>query len=165
MNKREYLNDLLNDFDRGQQVKINKIIGALQKTEDILMANKLYLKVLDGELDSIKDKAIDNLIEAFNGVYKNEDNNDEQFKNNFDDTKIQENLISEIESLKAKIQELTKENNVLKELTLISNSHTLIDVPEEDINELYIRYMKDGTTTFGKAFIANKVIPKSYYKL
>lgn len=42
----------------------------------------------------------------------------------------------------------------------------IIEVPDEDINALYIRYKIQGTKKFEKAFVTeDEIIPKSYYDL
>ena len=174
MNKREYLYQLIIESSETKQVKTNKIINTLQKTDDNIKAKILCELVLTGNMDTVKDVAIDNLIEAFKGDI-NVVNYDIENKETKIDNKINKedaSLLIELEELRKQIKQheltikdITKENTILKELVQLTTNYTLIEVPDEDLNELYVQYMKDGTTSYRNAIIIDRIIPKSYYKL
>jgi len=174
LNKREYLYQLIIESSETKQVKTNKIINTLQKTDDNIKAKILCELVLTGNMDTVKDVAIDNLIEAFKGDI-NVVNYDIENKETKIDNKINKedaSLLIELEELRKQIKQheltikdITKENTILKELVQLTTNYTLIEVPDEDLNELYVQYMKDGTTSYRNAIIIDRIIPKSYYKL
>jgi hypothetical protein len=144
-----------------------------------LKAKILSQKIIQCNLEGIKDAAIDNLIIAFGGQLDNLDIMEELLSNNknenLDNSNMHTNdntLNSEIELLRLelernrlKVKELIQENNTLKQLTLLTNNSNIIEVSDEDINELYVRYLVDGTTQHGTAFVVDGLIPKKYYKL
>jgi len=169
MDKREYLYSLIVESEDNQQIKINKIVNTLQRTDDVIKAKILSQKIINGELEGIREEAIDNLIAAFASELNTAKDTTTEIKNNIDNST---NLKKEIEELRKQlkqnemmINEMKKENTILKELTRVTNHFTLIESPEDDINELYIKYMKSGITTHNKAFIADKKLVKSYYQL
>lgn len=181
MSNKEYLDELIKKFDDTDQSKKNKIVNTLQKTDDILKAKMLSQKIIQGDLNDVKDAAIDNLIIAFGGDINQISDNDLDINSTTKDDVIvfvkektdveieNERLKEQMNRIKneyeAKLKQLEKENNTLKELAYLTNNAMLIEVPDEDINELYIRYMKDGTLNYKDAFIINKIVPKKYYSL
>ena len=169
MDKREHLYQLIVESEDNQQIKINKIINILQLTDDIMKAKILSQKVINGDLEDIKEETVDNLIAAFEGELKISKNSSIEIKHNINDSaklkKELEELKKQLEQNKIVINEIKKENNILKELSKVSNHFVLIESPEEDINELYIKYMKSGITTHNKAFVVDRKLVKSYYQL
>ena len=72
---------------------------------------------------------------------------------------------SQMKSLENKNKELENKNKkLISELVLTTNSK-LIEVPDKNINELYIKHLESGDTTHKDAFIVDNVIPKTYYKI
>lgn len=169
MDKREHLYQLIVESEDNQQIKINKIVNTLQLTDDIMKAKILSQKIINGDLENIKEEAIDNLITAFAGELKLSKDTSIEIKHNIDNSanlkKELDELKKQLEQNKIVINEMKKENTILKELTKVSNHFTLIESPEEDLNELYIKYMKSGITAHNKAFVVDKKLVKSYYQL
>ena len=91
-----------------------------------------------------------------------------------------ENELQEKESLKKKleqvetklnkfenlnIEKILEENQLFTQMFKITGN-SLIEVPDEDIDGLYLRYKTKGIKQYGKAFVAdNETIPKTYYDL
>lgn len=180
MSKREYLNKLIENSALEEQKKINKIINTLLLTEDQLKAKPLSKKILNGDLDNIGDKVIDNLIDAFTVTEQKinpikeqktgdikEVSKDKNGTDEYESVEKQEieTLRLEVKKIKQKMNQVLNENEKLKELIKLTNMQKPIRVNENDINELYLRYKADGTKEFGKAFIINDIIPSEYYKL
>jgi hypothetical protein len=63
--KTEQLLDLLEDSTLDYQLKEDKIVQILQYEEDIIEAKMLTKKILRGNFKSVKEKSIDDLIDAF----------------------------------------------------------------------------------------------------
>ncbi|MBZ9622897.1 hypothetical protein G9F71_008525 [Clostridium sp. FP2] len=182
----ELLKDLIEISDLVPQEKLNTIVQTLLKTDDIIKARMLSEKIISGDFSSLKESAIENLVDAFSklnakGTDKIEITEDED-EDEGKDNKTQ-NLEYELRSLKLKMEsiehnsekrlkELEKKNKELEEknsklisiLELTKNSE-LIEVSDEDINELYIKHLESGETTHNNAFILNDTIPKAYYKV
>jgi hypothetical protein len=63
------------------------------------------------------------------------------------------------------IDEILEENKLYSQMFKITGTQ-IFEVPDEDIDALYIRYKTQGIKKYGKAFITdNEVIPKTYYDL
>jgi hypothetical protein len=74
-----------------------------------------------------------------------------------------ESKLKRFESLN--IEKVLEENIMYAEMFKITGTQ-IIEVPDEDIDALYIRYKTKGIKEYRKAFITNnEVIPKSYYDL
>lgn len=86
----ELLKDMLKESTLKPQLKINKIVQNLQKTEDIMKAKILSDKILQGDFNNLKNRAIDNLIKAFTIEEDKPNENENEFKqiDNIDDEKI-----------------------------------------------------------------------------
>lgn len=176
--KKELLKDLIAINDLAQQEKLNTIMQTLQKTDDIMKAKMLSNRIMTGDFSGVKDKAIQNLIDAFsrlNGVEVEDadagkDNKTQNLEYQLKTLKL------EIESIeynsKKKLEELEKKNRELEDMNkklasklLITTHSELIEVSDEDINELYIKYLSNGDTVHNDALIMNDIIPKTYYKI
>lgn len=173
--KIEMLKDLIEKSMLAPQLKLNKIIQTLQRTEDIMKAKMLSEKILTGDFSSLKEKSIDDLIGAFENSeinHKEESDTSRKEQLNRDD----ENLKNEIKTLKLQmeaiehnhnkeIKELEEKNKRLISILVLTKNSKLIEVSDEDINELYLRYLQDEITAYNSAFIVDDIIPKSYYKI
>lgn len=63
------------------------------------------------------------------------------------------------------IEKILEENQLLVQMFKITGTQ-IIEVPDEDIDALYIRYKAHSMKKYKQAFITeNEVIPKTYYKL
>lgn len=63
------------------------------------------------------------------------------------------------------LEKILEDNKLYSEMFKITGNN-LIEVPDEDIDALYVRYKTQGTKKYGKAFVAeNETIPKAYYSL
>jgi hypothetical protein len=176
--KKELLKDLIEISDLVQQEKLNTIMQTLQKTDDIMRAKMLSSRIIIGDFSGVKDKAIQNLVEAFSKLNGVEIEDDDEGKDN----KTQ-NLEYELKTLKLKMEsieynsekklkELEQKNKDLEELNKklasklsVTEHSELIEVSDEDINELYVKYLGNGDTVYNNAFIMNDIIPKIYYKI
>lgn len=181
MDNEIYLNELLSKSKDNYQTKKNKIVNALLKTEDMMKVKIISEKVMNGDFSDLKEKSIYNLIIAFeDGNFKNDNDTKINYESNEKPKDIQtelkyeselialkeiELLRNEIQSMKNKYDALFREHNNLKSVMQITKTAELIEVSDEDINELYIDYLQNGTTNHKSAFITNGVIPKSYYKI
>ena len=178
--KLELLKELIEVSQLTIQLKINKIIQTLQLTEDSLMAKTLSNQILLGVFTDLQEKSIDNLITAFS----NEDKKittlitikeDEVFDNN-----KEQNLEYQLRTIKLQLEmmenknkkleevnnTLTESNNKLAARLYLTKNSKIIEVLDEDINELHIRHLENKeTVAYGKAFIIDNIIPKTYYKI
>lgn len=68
---------------------------------------------------------------------------------------------SENQQLKIKILELEKLNTLMN---FVSNLE-FITTPDEDLNQLFLKYKLTGITSYNDAFIFNDMLVKSYYKI
>jgi len=192
--KIELLKNLIEQNEMAKQEKLSLIIQTLQKTDDSTKARMLSEQIIEGNFDNLRERAIDNLVEAFSKLNaKKIDNNSiiivDKDEDEGKDNRTQ-NLEYEIRTLKlqlesiehnskkqlAELQEKNREsekryneleeknNRMAVKLKLTSNSE-LIEVSDEDINELYIKYLVNNETSYNKAFILNNIIPKTYYKI
>ena len=179
--KIELLKDLIAISDLTPQVKLNTIMQNLQKTDDILRAKMQSNNIMNGNFTGLKEKAIQNLIEAFsklNDIVLENDNDIKEDKNNnsvglehelktlkLKIESIEYNSEKKLKELEKKNKELEEENNKLFDKLAITTNSKLIEVTDEEINELYIKYLKSGDTVHNNAFILNDIIPKTYYKI
>jgi len=191
--KIELLKNLIEQSDMATQEKRNLITKTLQKTDNIKDAMTFSSQILDERLDfhNLKERAVDNLIDAFsklNATYNSKIIVDKDVDEGKDNKTL--NLENEIRTLRLqmesmehnskkrldelerknkesenKYRELEEKNNRMAvKLKLTSNSK-LIEVPDEDINELYIKYLIESKTSHNDAFVLNDIIPKTYYKI
>jgi len=192
--KIEQLKDLLEQSTLKTQHKLNRIVQTLQRTDDFMKAKILSKKVLNGEFDNLKDKAVDNLIKAFTveDLTKNEfkeefkqlDNITEEDilkkKNRIiEDEKnesITNDLQKQLKDLKLKmeianadstkrIRDLEADNSKLIKMLKLTKNTKLIEVSDDDIDKLYIEYKKNGLEAYNGAFVSGDIIAKSYYKI
>ena len=61
------LKDLIEESKVTTQMKLNRIIQTLQRTEDPIKARLLSAEILKGEFGDLEEQSIDDLILAFNG--------------------------------------------------------------------------------------------------
>ena len=196
--KIELLKNLIEQADIALQEKRNLITRTLQKTDNIKDVLIFSTQILDEDLEfdfhNLKERAIDNLVEAFSKLNaKKIDNNSiiivDKDEDEGKDNRTQRleyelrTLKSQMESIeynsKKQLNELEKKNKesekrykeleeknnrMAVKLKLTSNSK-LIEVSDEDINELYIKYLVNNETSYNEAFVLNNVIPKTYYKI
>lgn len=148
------------------QLKRNKIIQTLQRTEDALKVKLLCENVLNGDFGDLEEESIDDLIKAFS--------NEEECTNNKEQSLDDEikKLKLELEAAQSKNNKLEEVNNKLKEVNnklaseiMATSKFELIEVSDEDINELYIRYLKNAENSYNDAFIMDGIIPKTYFKI
>ncbi len=180
----ELLKDLIEISGLEPQIKLNTIIQTLQKTDEIMKARILSEKIIAGNFSGLKENAIENLIEAFSKLNVKEIVNIEAIEDEDKDKDNKtKNLEYESRSLKLKIEamehdyekklkelekknkELEKRNSKLITTLSITKNAELIEVSDEDINGLYIKYLEDGEITYNNAFVFNDIIPKTYYRI
>jgi hypothetical protein len=93
----------------------------------------------------------------------------QRLENELRNKKELENKLNHLESKLSKfenldIEKVLEENEMFAQMFKITGTK-LIEVPDEDIDALYIRYKTKGIKEYGKAFIIdNEIIPKTYYK-
>lgn len=169
--KIELLKDLLEISILTPQLKLNKIIQTLINTEDMMKAKMLSERILKGDFNDLKEKSITDLI----GAFALEDK-DKVVEADIEENNKNMNLEYELKSFKLKfeamehnynkkIKDLEEANYKLKSSIVLTKNFSVIDVPDEDINELYLKNLENGNTSYKDAFIINGVIPKSYYKI
>ena len=170
--KIEQLKDLIEQSEMEPQVKLNNIIKTLQWTDDIMKAKVISDKIMNGDFNNLKENVVDNLIKSFSKKNVVEpviiiDEQDEQFDNNKTlNLEYELRLMKENEQkYKKQIQELKDKNIKLESFLSLTTNFELIDVSDDSINELYIRYLKDNESNYKDAFISGNIIPKSYYKI
>lgn len=156
--KIEELQSLIESLNLTSQQKLNKIIQALQKTEDIMKTKVLATQIQNGDFSNLQEKAIDNLIKAF---YNTKEENKNEITN-----KEKEKIENENKLLKEQLEFAEQRYKKLQEIIALTNTAELIIVPDEDINDLNVEYLKNNNVDhYKKAFIINGIIPKSYYKI
>ena len=185
--KIEMLKDIIAANEIEPQIKLNLIIQTLQKTDDIMRAKALSSQILDGDFGNLKETAIDNLIESFSRVDTKPNNSivkiDKIIDEDEDKDNRTQNLEYELKTLRLQFESLEyNSEKKLKELTdkyeksknrnkmlltklELTTNFKLIEVPDDDINELYIKYIENGETVNRGAFILDNIIPRSYYKI
>lgn len=172
--KIELLKDLIEISTLDPQPKINKIIQTLQRTEDIMKAKLLSQRILAGDFSILKEQSINDLIEAFESKEKHrKDNlnpsNNEEFPTNNKEQSLEyevKRLRLQLEATDYKNKQLVELNKKYESALLATKMFELIEVPDKDINELYVVNLKDkAITTYNEAFILNNVIPKTYYRI
>jgi len=179
-NKIETLKDLIEDSKLETQVKLNKIIQTLQKTDDIIKARILSTKILTGDFTNLRESAIDNLIESFtimsptievatteDKIVEIDDGEDTNKNLNLEyELRLMNEKMARMENeYQKKIERLNNHNEKLESLLYLTETKDLIEVSDEEINELYIRYLKDKETSYKNAVVIENIIPKSYYKI
>lgn len=182
--KIEQLKILIEESILAPQLKINKIVQTLQRTEDSLKAKVLSNQIIEGNFEDLEDETIDNLIKAFDGEVKQTKNNnkietqDDEFNNNKEESlkyelKVAQDQLKSLEKLfkdqltteRKKNEKLQEEYNKLVETIAATKILEKVEVPDEEIDKLYIEYLQNGTIKGEKAFIINGIIPKVYYKI
>jgi len=190
-NKIELLKNLIEQADMVRQEKLNVITGTLQKTDNMKDATMFSIQMLDEEFDfdfhNLKERAIDNLIDAFSKlnskkidnnsiiiVDKDEDEGKDNKTLNLENElrilklqieSIEHNSKKRLDELEKKNKELEKKNGILVSKLILTNNLELIEISDESINQLYINNLENGETKFNEAFILNNIIPKTYYKI
>lgn len=181
--KLELLKDLIEISEITPQIKLNVLIQTLLKTDIIMKAQMLSDKILNGDFSGLKENQIDNLIVAFSKNNIKEVKEESAITEDIKQDNQSQNLEYQIKVLQSqmesieynnvkKLKELEDKNNKLEEanskliqkLSITVNTE-LITISDEDINELYIKYLESGTIEYKEAFIIGNVIPKSYYKI
>jgi mRNA-degrading endonuclease YafQ of YafQ-DinJ toxin-antitoxin module len=186
-NKIESLKDLIQSNELAVQQKINKIIQTLIRTEDPSRARFLSEEILKGNFEDLEEQSIDDLIAAF----KNESNNNSIASNSVKEIKNEEKIYNENDNSEDKkiktleyqirvlqsqldsaeynnnkrIKQLEETNNKLIARLSLTKNFKLIEVSDEDINELYIRYLQTEEINYKNAIIINGIVPKTYYKI
>ncbi|MBU3186596.1 hypothetical protein [Clostridium estertheticum] len=185
--KKERLKDLIKLSKISTQMKLNIIIQTLSKTEDNMRAGLLSKKILSGDFNNLKQKAIDNLIEAFQETIPQSNKSTisvEEAEELNNKAQNLEKQLRELREMKEQMESLLndtnkkyteleyrnkeledKNNKLISKIPTLVNSSDLIEVSDDEINELYIRYLENGETVYKDAFIRNNIIPKTYYKI
>jgi hypothetical protein len=120
--------------------------------EEVVLINK------KDELNKITGIYNEALIEIQKLKRKLEEKESLEFKINQLESKLKkyENL---------NIDQILEENKLLSQMFKITGTQ-IKEVPDDDIDALYIRYKTQGIRQYGKAFITeDEIIPKSYYDL
>jgi hypothetical protein len=176
--KIELLKDLIEISDLTQQEKLNTIMQTLQKTDDIMKAKMLSNRILTGDFSGVKEKAIQNLVDAFsklNGMELEDpdlekDNKTQNLEYELKTLRlkmesIEYNSKKKLDELEQKYKDMEELNKKLASKLLVTTHSELIEIDDDDINELYIKYLSNGDTVHNNAFIINDIIPKTYYKI
>jgi hypothetical protein len=176
--KKELLKDLIEISDLTQQEKLNTIMQTLQKTDDIMRAKMLSSKIITGDFSGVKEKAIQNLVDSFSKLNGMELEDNDTGKDNrtqnleyelktlrLEMESVEYNSKKKLEELEQKYKDMEELNKKLASKLLVTTHSELIEVSDEDINELYIKYLGSGDTVHNDAFILNDIIPKTYYKI
>ena len=170
-NKIEQLKDLIEQSEMEPQVKLNNIIKTLQWTDDIMRAKVISDKIMNGDFNNLKENVVDNLIKSFSKKDNKEpliiiDEDEEQSDNKTLNLEYKVRLMEESErNYKKQIQELKDKNKKLESFLSLTKNFELIELNDEDINEMYIRYLRNGELGYRDAFVIGNIIPKSYYKI
>lgn len=172
--KIEQLKDLIQVSQLSLQLKINKIIQTLQRTEDSSRAKLLSEQISSGNFENLEEQSIDDLLKVFNDGFVPPPKR--PFSKTVDTFRVLENkkdpILEELKALKLRLETMENKNRELEEINnkLLSNltatkNFELITISDEDINDLYIENLKSGTMSYRKAFMTEGIIPKSYYMI
>jgi hypothetical protein len=184
-NRRDILKELMQSSELTRSQKMKKIIKAIILTEDMMKAKVLSNQIIDGELDKINDKIIDNIIAEFSGEDRQ---NIEAVKEGSNETDSKSEVVTDTNSIElnqeiallravvvklqeekkqseTKLKAIEEENEKLREMVKLTKIQEPIVVDDEDINELYIRFKNDGTRKYNGAFVTGNIIPKEYYEI
>jgi hypothetical protein len=183
--RRDILKELMQSSELTRSQKMKKIIKAIILTEDMMKAKVLSNQIIDGELDKINDKIIDNIIAEFS---REDGENIKIVKEEFGEIDSKSEVATDTNSIElnqeiallravvVKLQEekkqsetklkvIEEENEKLREMVKLTKIQEPIVVDDEDINELYIRFKNDGTREYNGAFVTGNIIPKEYYEI
>lgn len=121
------------------------------------------------ELDIGEDKTLSE-GQKINVLYNESLIKIQKLESELQEKKLIENRLSQVENQLKKFQDLNiskilEEHKLYSEMFKITGTQ-IIEVSDEDIDALYVRYKAKGVKKYGKAFVTeNKIIPKSYYNI
>lgn len=189
MNERiEILKDLIEISKLNPSMKRSKIMQTLQRSEeDMTIIKMITEEMTDGEFKDLEENAVEDLIEAFGGtkqeltedmaeenkrmnmeyeIKKMKDQMDElksstkkQLEDAAEDTRIK------LEDADRKNRKLQESNNKLIESLSLTKNSELVTIKDEDINELYIKYIQNDEVSCDQVDKMNGKIIKSYYNV
>lgn len=180
-----------NQTDRA--VVNNAIMQALQYTTDSMKAKILLEEILNRDLQGVDNKTLNVIIDYLTKhKYFNEAISEKQADKKTNQKKVltqpkqknKENVIAENtnknlkkeknlqsktsqkeEQFKKQMQLLAEENQRLRALLFHSMKEQYVEIPEEDIQELYVLYKTQNIKKYKQAFVIDGIIPKSYYRI
>ena len=148
-------------------------------------------EVLKGDLSSLKDKDVNNLLNKFG--YEEEINNEDKYipqvkqeevnvlQDSYNTTLMENQTLreankkqkSQIQELSEKVEFLTNQlsglSNLVNLLKITDKKEKLKQVSDEDIDRLYVENLTSGKKQLNNAFVIKiddkKIIPKSYYEI
>jgi len=178
-NEKEQLLSFIRENNSNKPLVSNTLMQALQYTTDSMKAKALLNEMLEGNLGGLNQETLSFIIRFLEkkGFIKNigkEEQNNYLEDNNIENTDLEELqelrhsykiLIAENRKLQENLERLVKENQFLKETVFTLDKNDLIEIPDEDICELYVKYVTEGIKEYKKAFVINEIIPKTYYKI
>jgi hypothetical protein len=104
------------------------------------------------------------------GLYNDSQIEIKKLKEQLQETNDLKNKLKQLETDLSKfrtlnIEKILFENKMYSQMFKITGTN-LVEVPDDDIDALYVRYKTQGITQYGKAFVANnEIIPKTYYSI
>jgi len=182
MNKKEIiLNFISSDIDKN---KIKKVMqSSLLKFNDPVKVSAQLSKILDGDIDILKENEVEEILKNIEGVeFKKSDNIQDVTKPNkseiaiktkdfkFDREAAEQIYVASVEEtqalnslLKTKEKEieklrieLTNEKEVRKKLENIiylTKRQSLVSTSDDDINDLYLKYLESGEEQYQSAIV------------
>lgn len=182
MDKKELILDFISsDFDKAKMKKI--IQNSLLKLNDPVKVSAQLPKILDGDMDILKDNEVNEIYKNIENINFNksdtinspidvkEDIVEQTYRISIEETQVLNNEMKkkdeEIRKLKL---ELIKEREVrskLENIIYLTKKQSLSISSDDDINELYLKHLASGEDQHQTAIVAkNKntvIIPKTYY--
>jgi hypothetical protein len=149
--KDEDINTLIESLKQLVTIDLNNLSETLQEVVKEKEQSSSDLKVVELYNEAlVKIQQLENKIQEKNLIQK-------KFEQ-------MENKLKKFESLN--IDKILEENTLLKKIFKITETSSPVEVSDEDIDVLYIRYKTQGIKKYGEAFITEEeIIPKTYYNL
>jgi hypothetical protein len=168
---------MANELDRIEYQSLSKedlknIRKYLITKYDAMKVEPIMTMLLNGKMEdellSVEDKK--EISRIINPNYNSGEVYHVIFKDALDNTSdaktLNEHLIAKQNQI---IEELKKENERLKGLTLLTRIAEVKTISDDDINNLYFKYLENKSTELGEAFIVKKdgkiIIPKTYFQI
>lgn len=143
----------------------------------------ILIKDLENLVDLVETNPVEEIVDSSTNEQQTENDNNkiiELYNESLITIKNLENKLEEVRLIEDKcarlelqvkkfnnlnIDQILAENKMYSEMFKITGTR-IIEIPDEDIDALYIRYKTQGIKTYGKAFITeNELMPKSYYDI
>ena len=183
MDKKEIiLNFISSDIDKG---KIKKIIqSSLLKLNDPVKVSAQLSKILDGDINALKDNEVNEILKNIEGMgFKKDDDTqdipktkesvttiktkdfkfdreatEQAYLVSVEETQTLNNILKikekEIEKLKVELINEKEVRKKLENIIYLTKKQSLVSASDDDINDLYLKYLESGEEQYQTAIVA-----------